>query len=307
MFRLIKERVLYYFNSPIYSGLRAQTDELKLQNGRILCFVQPDEIASLNDAEFQVYSQWGEDGIIQWLIKHIPITNKTFIEFGVEDYEQSNTRFLLMNNNWSGMIIDGSEEAIEHVKNTGWYWKYDLYAVCAFITKENINPLLRQSGFDEDLGILSIDVDGNDYWILHNIEYYKPRILICEYNAVFGYDKAVTIPYEENFYRTEAHFSNLYWGASLMAMKKEAEDRGYTLVGINSNANNAFFVRNDLVKYIRFDISSIEMPIQKYRESRNSDGSLSMVSGIANKQYIIKDMPLIDIENNMLQICVGDL
>ena len=298
MLDYIKEKCNYYMNEPIIAMINNQTENMRLQNGKILQFTQPEKINSLAESEFQVFSQWGEDGIIQWLIKHIPIKNETFIEFGVEDYEESNTKFLLMNNNWSGMIIDGNQSSINHVKDTVWYWKYDLKAIAAFITRDNVNELLQESGFDEDLGILRVDIDGNDYWVLNSIEYFRPRILICEYNAVFGYDRAVTIPYKEDFYRTDAHYSNLYWGASFRALEKEALRRGYTFVGTNSNANNVFFVRNDLIKYITYDLSAVKLPEQKYRESRNENGTLSLITGLTNKQHIIADMPIIDVDTN---------
>ena len=301
-----REKVNYWVKKSIIRQNEEIKEDLLLQNGKVLCFTQPKKIKELQEAEFKVFSQWGEDGIIQFLINKIPIENKTFIEFGVEDYEESNTKFLLMNNNWSGMIIDGSEDAINHVKNTRWFWKYDIKAIAKFITKDNIRDILSESKFDEDLGILSVDIDGNDYWILRELDNWKPRILICEYNAVFGYDRAVTIPYEEDFQRTKAHYSNLYWGASLQAFIGIANERGYTLVGTNSAANNAFFVRNDLLEYIDFDYNNIDFPEQKYRESRDVDGRITLLSNIDEKRNAIGTMKLLDIETNET-ICVFDL
>lgn len=146
--------------------------------------VADKKISSIEEAEFQVYSQFGEDGIIQWLIHNVDIKNKTFIEFGVEDYTESNTRFLLMNNNWTGLVMDGSENSINCLKRWESFWRYDLTAVAAFITKDNINALIRGGGFRGDMGILSIDLDGNDWWILNAIDCVSPRILICEYNKI---------------------------------------------------------------------------------------------------------------------------
>lgn len=91
--------------------------------------------------EFKVYSQSGEDGIIQFLLNKIPIQNKVFIEFGVENYLESNTRFLALNNYWSGLIIDGDEENIKFIKNDPIYWRCNLKAEHSFITKENINNI----------------------------------------------------------------------------------------------------------------------------------------------------------------------
>ena len=174
--------------------------------------IKDKRLNSLEEAEFQVYSQFGEDGIIQWLIHNVEIKNKTFIEFGVEDYSESNTRFLLMNNNWTGFVMDGSEENIKRLKKWKYFWKYDLSAKAAFITKENINSLITEAGYSGDIGILSIDLDGNDYWILNSITCVTPRILICEYNNIYGADKKVSIPYDKQFMRTKVHYSNLYWG-----------------------------------------------------------------------------------------------
>lgn len=121
------------------------------------------KINSLEEVEFQVFSQFGEDGIIQWLVHNVEIKEKTFIEFGVEDYTEANMRFLLMNNNWTGLVMDGSRENIDHLKKWDLMWKYDLQAMDVFITKDNINQVIKEAGFEGDLGILSIDLDGNDY------------------------------------------------------------------------------------------------------------------------------------------------
>src|SRR5688572_16835736 len=102
---------------------------------------QKSSINDLSEVEFQVFSQWGDDGIIQYLINKLDIQHKTFIEFGVEDYTESNTRFLLINNNWSGYVLDGSEANATYIKNDAVSWRYDLHSAAAFITKENINEL----------------------------------------------------------------------------------------------------------------------------------------------------------------------
>ena len=103
---------------------------------------EASDVSSIQETEFRVFSQFGEDGIIQFLISNIEIPNKTFVEFGVEDYAESNTRFLLINNNWSGLVIDGSQPNVESIKNDAIFWKHDLTALNAFITKDNINSLI---------------------------------------------------------------------------------------------------------------------------------------------------------------------
>lgn len=143
------------------------------------------KIASLSEVEFKVFSQWGDDGIIQWLTNNIEFPNRTFVEFGVEDYSESNTRFLMMNNNWSGLVMDGSEANINKISLSSYFWKYNLSAVCAFIDADNINKLLSAANLEKEVGILHIDLDGNDYWIWKAINVISPILVIIEYNSVF--------------------------------------------------------------------------------------------------------------------------
>lgn len=204
------------------------------------------EIRSLSESEYHVFSQWGEDGIIQFLLRHVVVERKVFVEFGADQYNvESNTRFLLTNNNWSGLVIDGSPENIDRLKPTRAYWLYELKAVQSFITRDNINRLLQENGVSGEIGLLSIDIDGNDYWVWKAVDVISPVIVTVEYNYRFGSGPAVTIPYDEGFDRERAHPSKIYYGASLKALCLLAERKGYAFVGCNSNGINAFFVRRD--------------------------------------------------------------
>lgn len=264
-------------------------------NAKIFAAMNRDKkIKSLEEVEFQVFSQFGEDGIIQWLIHNMDIPNKVFVEFGVENYSEANTRFLLMNNNWTGLIMDGNRANIECVKNWKDYWKYDLLAKDAFITKENINELIVESSISGDIGLLSVDIDGNDYWVLQNITCIQPRILICEYNSVFGADKKVAVPYDAEFVRSEKHFSYLYWGASLKAYTDWAEKNGYYYVGSNSAGNNAFFVRSDCFAPEKLP-EHLGYRESKYRESRDENGALNFLRG-ADRLKQIQDMEVVNLE-----------
>src|SRR5687768_6497737 len=141
---------------------------------------QKERIKNIQDVEFKVFSQWGDDGIIQYLIHKVPITNKVFVEFGVENYTEANTRFLLMNNNWKGLIMDGSKEHMSSVQKDNLYWQYDLTAMPHFITRENINQLLTEYGIVGNIGLLHIDIDGNDYYVWDTIDVIQPDIVIVE-------------------------------------------------------------------------------------------------------------------------------
>lgn len=257
---------------------------------------------SLHDYEFKIFSQFGDDGIIQYLIKHVPIENQVFIEFGVENYQESNTRFLMMNNNWSGFVMDGSEKAMRSLSNQRWFWKYDLHHKAVFIDKDNINALLAETGF-ENIGLLHIDLDGNDYYILSEIDFQKlnPAILILEYNSVFGKDRFISVPYDKNFNRTNAHFSNLFFGASLPALDYAASLKGYALIGCNLAGNNAYFVRKDLLNdKIRAVSPEKAFVVSKFRESRNRDYSLSLLSG-DTRLALLKGLDVFNVKTNQLE------
>ena len=213
----------------------------------------------ISDSEFSCYSQFGEDGIIQYLINNLDIKNKTFIEFGVENYEESNTRFLLENNNWKGLIIDSSAKNTNFIKSQEYYWKRSLKVSNNFIDRENINNIFLENDFSGEIGLLSIDIDGNDYWVWEAINIVKPEILIIEYNARFGKDLSVSIPYNKDFVRSNIYPEKVIYGASIKALNKLSLKKGYELVYINSNGNNAFFVNrsklNENIK--RVDINNI--------------------------------------------------
>lgn len=252
----------------------------------------------LSNCEFRVFSQWGEDGIIQYLINTVKIERDVFVEFGVENYTESNTRFLLVNNNWSGLVIDGDEDNIDYIRNDEIYWRYNLKAVCAFVTRENINDLLLSNGISGNIGLLSIDIDGNDYWVLEAIDCISPSIIICEYNSLFGTNK-VTIPYDENFARSKAHFSNLYYGASISALTSLGKKKGYSLVGSNSAGNNLFFVRSDLIGELPTYSAQEAYRKAQFRESRDSNGKLTFLD-FDQRINQISDMELYDLSSGHL-------
>ena len=257
---------------------------------------------NINDYEFKIFSQFGDDGIIQYLVKNVAIENQIFIEFGVENYLESNTRFLMMNNNWSGFVMDGSAKAMNKLRNQRWFWKYNLSNKDVFIDKDNINDLLASTGF-ENIGLLHIDLDGNDYYIFNEIDFSKlnPAIVILEYNSVFGNERLISVPYNKNFNRTVAHYSNLFFGASLPALDYVASIKGYALVGCNLAGNNAYFVRQDLlnekVKALSVEKAFIE---SKFREGRNKDYTLSFLSG-EKRLEAIKGLDIVNVRTNLLE------
>jgi hypothetical protein len=248
----------------------------------------------LGECEFKVYSQFGEDGILQHLVKHVPIVNRRFVEFGVEDFREANCRYLMEVEPWRGLILDGDPELENKIKSQPFYFFRELVPYSTFVTAENINGILSEMGFTGDIGVLSVDIDGNDYWVWKAIDVVTPRIVIIEYNSVFGAEQAVTIPYNPNFFRRTAHFSWLYAGASLSALVLLGNQKGYSFVGSNSAGNNAFFVRNDVLGRLK-PLTAKEGYVEStFRESRDPDGNMTYLNGIARLQ-VIEEMPLIDV------------
>ncbi len=247
--------------------------------------------------EFQVYSQWGEDGIIEWLLRNVRVERQVFVEFGVQNYEESNTRFLLVNRNWSGLILDGSAEHMAYVRRDPIYWRHNLKAVNAFITRENINDLLHDAGINGEIGLLSVDIDGVDYWVWEAITAVFPAIVVAEYNSLFGADRAVTVPYDATFQRSTAHHSNLYYGASLSALVGLGRRKGYAFVASNRAGNNAFFVRRDLLPAGIRELTVREgFVMRQFREGRNEAGELQFQSS-GEESRIAQSQPLVEVES----------
>ena len=251
----------------------------------------------LSDNEFRVSSQWGEDGIIDWLVESLPEVPTSFVEFGVQDYRESNTRLLLQLRNWRGLVIDGSSEYIADIRRQDIYWRHQLEAKCAFIDRNNINDLILEGGLSGELGLLSVDIDGNDYWVWQAIHVVRPWIVVCEYNAVLGDRFALSVPYESGFQRTKAHSSNLYFGASIRAIERLALAKGYVFVGTASTGCNAFFVRADHADKVLQKMSGVWAFPSAVRESRDESGNLTFVSGV-QRAAVISHLPLFDTERN---------
>lgn len=274
-----------------------QIEDIKIAQGRILGALNRRESSTeLRDYEFKVFSQWGEDGIIQKLVDSIEIPNKTFVEFGVEDFLEANCRFLMMKDNWAGLVIDGSLANAKRIEQSYYYWRYELSVVNSFVTRENINALISAAGFSGDIGILSIDVDGVDYHIWEAITVVSPRIVIVEYNSVFGPDRAITVPYDPAFQRTAKHYSNLYFSCSIKALARLGQRLGYTLVGGTSQGVNAFFVRSDLMTdKLRSCTPEQAYAVSRFRESRDRDGLPSFVDR-KNRYALIRGLPVLNVE-----------
>ena len=220
----------------------------------------------------KIYSQNEEDGIILYILKHIGIRTKKFIEIGSESGTECNTTNLLKYFDWSGMQIEGDKELYNNakiqLKKKLREKMKNIKLVNSFITKKNINKIIKKN-FKKEVDLLSIDIDGNDFWVWEEINCINPRLVVIEYNSFFGSEISCTIPYNPKFiwyYEKKRP----YYGASLKALEKLGRKKKYTLVGVDKNGVNAFFVRNDLAKNVNLKSKKSEdVFIDNKREIRN--------------------------------------
>lgn len=292
---------------PGFGAIPDMMERSLLLQGRLAARIIDDEgpVRNLSEVEFRVFSQWGEDGIIEWLISRVDVPNHRFVEFGVENFREANCRFLLQNRNWKGLVFDGNEEYIAGLRDERLYWMYDITAQAAFVTAENINDLITRAGFAGPLGLLSIDIDGNDYWVWKAIDVVDPAIVVCEYNPILGDMRAIAVPYSPSFNRFDGHPSGLHFGASIAALEHLAEQKGYAFVGTNSNGINAFFVKKSLAAPILETLGEVRAFCSRHRDSRDEEARLSFTGG-RERFDLIRDCPVVDVTSgDMLRL--GDI
>jgi hypothetical protein len=199
----------------------------------------------LNRYEYQVFSQYGEDGILNEIFNRIGTTNRFFVEFGVEIGHECNTTLLLVQG-WSGVWIDGNEGFVKKIRKNfqGVISQGRLKAFHRFISAENIESIFKDAGVPTEFDLLSIDIDRNDYHVWKALHRYKPRVVVIEYNAIYRPGTEFVVPYDAD----AVGDGTSHFGASLESFTKLAEELGYRLVATSFAGVNAFFVREDLVE-----------------------------------------------------------
>jgi hypothetical protein len=206
--------------------------------------IQNNTLPKLKDTGFRVFSQFEEDGLLLFIFSVIGMENKTFIEFGSDDGVNSNSANLAFNFGWHGLFIDGNQRSINRGRKFfAKYphpWMYQPKFVCAMINRENINQLISDAGISGEIGLLSIDLDGNDYWVWDAIKVVEPKVVIIETHNEFGFEDIV-VPYDPDYLYPGKHPH--YHGASPVAMTKLAKQKGYRLVGANELGFNFIFIR----------------------------------------------------------------
>ncbi len=242
---------------------------LSMQYKEMLALHLP--LPTFEDVEFRVYSQFGEDGILLYLFSLLNTTNKRCVEL-CGGAGNDNTTNLIINHGWNGLFFDGGEKNIR--KGQHFFARcadtkvWPPKMVQAWITAENINGLLEKQGYTGEIDLLSLDMDGMDYWVWKAIECISPRVVVLEYNNALGPEQSVTIPYKTSFVKDSNSVSLLsahgrrvvntftgrqiadridnYYGASLAAFVKLGKQKGYRLVGCERFGYNAFFLRSGI-------------------------------------------------------------
>lgn len=214
-----------------------------MQNYRLLAALAPQSLPSLGDVGFRKYSQFEEDGILLYLFSLIQPINRTCVEICAGNGRQCMTTNLIINHGWWGHLFDGS--AANVAAGTRFFSRSkDTFLTPprfnqAWITAENVNDEIAQSGAKGEIDLLSLDIDGMDYWVWKTITVVQPQVVVCEFHNSIPPDKALTVPYDPKFvFESEA-----YRGASLAAMCNLGRSKGYRLIGAHRYGFNAFFMR----------------------------------------------------------------
>ena len=264
------------------------------------------------DVELQVFSQWGEDGILDFLCDSLGIAKPSVIEIGAGDFSECNSRFLAVNRAASVVAIDARDDLEDGVMRSGLAWRTSVHALHRWMTPRNAPDVFSEAVsllHVANPDVLSLDIDGVDYWVAEALDLSGVNIVVVEYNPLFGHRRAVTVPSAEHFNRSAEHFSWLYYGASLRAWVHLLGKYDLEFVGSNRAGNNAFFVprnRRSEIPVTPVDHEQLDRYVQwNVRESRDERGRLSYLSGI-NRVRVMESMWVVDVINGE-RVMVADL
>ena len=270
-------------------------------NNLLLISKNYNDITRLEQSECKIFSQNGEDGILDYMISMLKIERPNFIEIGVGSYVEANTRFIYDRFSPKGIVIDVEKNVENKVFSNINPWKGDLRIIEENVSTDNINTIISENcNFEVD--IFSLDIDSIDYWILDKLKSNISKIFVAEYNAVFGSKLEVTTPNIKNFDRKEYHYSHLCFGMSLKALINIMVKKNFYFIGTNSVKNNAFFVSNDypIDQYFKnLKIQNIDYYVDaNIRESRDIKGNLNYLSG-EKKLREIYDCEVVDLSSDI--------
>ena len=207
-------------------------------------------VMPFDDVEFRNYSQNGEDGILWYVFALIGTANKRCVEICAGNGRECNSANLIINHGWTGLLVDGDPDSgragREFYRTHPDTLTYPPRFVHAWVTAENVNEVVLSNGVSGEIDLLSLDIDGIDYWLWRAIEVVSPRVVIAEVQAIWGSEASVTVPYRSDFKAEFIQGFGVYSGASLPAFVKLAKSKGYRLVGSQRYGFNAVFLRDDV-------------------------------------------------------------
>lgn len=264
-------------------------DDIKVQKGQLFerhLEQNLNKITSIEETFFKVFSQDYEDGIIQYLIKSLGLKNIKFVEIGTQDYSESNTRYIFETMRCEGLIIDPTPNLKKKINSFLRTWKNTLTIHNDFINSNNVVEIIEKNSFEKNLDIFSLDIDGIDYWILEKLPKKIAKIFIIEYNPYFGSKKEICAPNIEYFDRFKYHSTGFCWGASLKAIIKLMKQKGYTFIGTNNLNVNSFFVQDEFISKIGFNLPNLN-DLSKHTEVKfnllkNKNGRLVSLNEVYN-------------------------
>lgn len=236
-------------NQDLVNGITQQNQILLRLNYQRM-HRQQEPLPALADIEFRSFSQNGEDGILLFIFSLIGTTNKQSVEVCAGNGIECNSANLIVNHAWKALLFDGDDELVQ--KGVRFYRSHPNTAILppvfkqAWITKDNVNSLIKNNGFSGEVDLLTIDVDGNDWWLWHELEVINPRLIAVEFNCVPELEHALVMPYKADFYKGQPGTVPFAYGATLPAFVSLAKTRDYRLIGVDRHGINAFFLRNDI-------------------------------------------------------------
>lgn len=242
----ILSRVLVRVGTELESRLKneAVAQKALMQQYRLLAARGREYLPDFSDVGFRKYSQFEEDGILLLIFSLVRPLNRTCVEICAGSGQECNTANLILNHGWWGHLFDGDARNVKSGKaffnGNKDSFLYPPRFTKAWITAENVNDLIAESGVTGPIDLLSLDIDGMDYWVWKAISVIEPQVVVCETHNPVPPDRALTVPYDPKF----VFSSENYRGASLAAMCKLGREKGYRLIGTHRFGFNAFFMKN---------------------------------------------------------------
>ena len=221
-----------------------------------------DQAPAFSDVEFRAFSQNGEDGILLFIFSLIGSGNKRCVEICAGDGIQCNSANLILNHGWTGLLVDGNLENVlrgrEFYANHPDTFSFPPVFAHTWVDRETVNEMVEANGYSGEVELLSLDLDGVDYWIWDAIEVIRPKVVVAETQCIWGAEDSVTVPYRRDFSSPLVQGFGIYSGASLPAFVRLGKRKGYRLVGTQALGFNAFFVRDDVGVDLLPEVSAAE-------------------------------------------------